>query len=584
MTAISEPAADARNDLWSDMQPLLDQVVARLPEKYRAVIVLRELDGKTGKVAAREAGCPEGTVASRLTRARTLLAKRLARHGLAVSGGTIALLSQRAASASVPGSVLSATLKILTLASTGHAMTGSEMSANAVALTERMLRAMSLQTVKAVSVIALSLFAVGVVVLGAGLHRHQATAQQAPDRPLEEAAKNAPAIEQDAEQHPVDHYGDPLPPGAVARLGTLRFRTDGEAWTLAFGRGGKLLVTTPRAGILVWDATTGKQKYRLPIHVQRLRPGGPALAVSPDGTTLAVVELSRSEGGSKIGLWDLQSGKPIRSLALPKAANALTEEFGSSICFTMDGKRLVITRDGRLSVLDLDKGDVKTTFGDPRAAIYSLACSPDGKTLAVGTHEPGLQLWDIDTGIMLRGINDAKDGQRSAVGAVAFSRDGKMVASGTWDRITVFDALTGTKLGRLEAEMQSINGLAFTPEDSDQFGVREAAAQELERLGLQVESSIKKALEGKPTLETRRRLDQVRLSIHGVPDHLLCELFGRRWCLNRSARLGQSTFLGHLRKEHQQPRKRAKLGNRWCDCQRTHWRLQDAMNSRLSCE
>jgi hypothetical protein len=53
--------------------------------------------------------------------------------------------------------------------------------------------------------------------------------------------------------------------------------------------------------------------------------------------------------------------------------------------------------------------------------------------------------------------------------------------------------------------------------DSDQFSVREAAAQDLERLGLQVESSIKKALDGKPTLETRRRLDQVRLAIHGVP-------------------------------------------------------------------
>src|SRR5947209_6715102 len=79
-----EPALMERA-LWNDLQPVLDQELSRLPEKYRTVIVLCDLEGQTRKGAARQLGLPEGTLAGRLTRGRALLAKRLARCGLAVS-------------------------------------------------------------------------------------------------------------------------------------------------------------------------------------------------------------------------------------------------------------------------------------------------------------------------------------------------------------------------------------------------------------------------------------------------------------------------------------------------------------------
>src|SRR5262249_12023491 len=114
VTAMPEAAAQ-QQEHGDDLEPLLDQELSRLPDTYREVMVLCDREGKTRKEAARHFRVPEGTVASRLATARSLLAKRLTGRGQALSGGALAaLLSQQAVSASVPVSVTSTTIQAAT--------------------------------------------------------------------------------------------------------------------------------------------------------------------------------------------------------------------------------------------------------------------------------------------------------------------------------------------------------------------------------------------------------------------------------------------------------------------------------------
>jgi hypothetical protein len=72
--------AGAEQQLSDDLLPLLDRELGLLPDKYRSAIVLCDLQGKSYKEASQQLGCPDGTLAARLTRGRAMLAKRLSRH------------------------------------------------------------------------------------------------------------------------------------------------------------------------------------------------------------------------------------------------------------------------------------------------------------------------------------------------------------------------------------------------------------------------------------------------------------------------------------------------------------------------
>jgi RNA polymerase sigma factor (sigma-70 family) len=185
---IPEPAV-TQPDLWSDLRPVLDQELSRLPEKYRTVIVLCELEGKTGSQAAQQLGVPEGTLASRLSRARTMLANRLTRRGVALSGGSLAaVLAQEAASACVPPSVLSSTVKATTLVAAGQAVTAGLCSAEVAALTQGVLKAMFLTKLKLATAVVLALTAT--ITIAGLIYQAHASTEGSPAPQAEAAAQD----------------------------------------------------------------------------------------------------------------------------------------------------------------------------------------------------------------------------------------------------------------------------------------------------------------------------------------------------------------------------------------------------------
>jgi RNA polymerase sigma factor (sigma-70 family) len=144
-----------------DWRPLLDQELSRLPEKYRAPVVLCDLQGQSRREVARQLRLPDGTLSRRLAAGRRLLAERLSHRGVTLSGGALAAaLSGSAASAQVAAPLVVATAKAAVFVAAGHL---AAVATPVAVLTKGVLRAMFLTKLKIVVGAVLV-----VVALGAG--------------------------------------------------------------------------------------------------------------------------------------------------------------------------------------------------------------------------------------------------------------------------------------------------------------------------------------------------------------------------------------------------------------------------------
>jgi RNA polymerase sigma factor (sigma-70 family) len=203
-------------DTGGELREVLDHELAKLPEIYRAAVVLCELEGKSHREAARQLGCPEGTVTGRLARARKLLARRLAGHGIPLAvGGLGTVLARPAFTAPVPRALAGSTLKAAVATAAGHAAAVGVVSVSVISLTEGVLKAMFLSKLKAMfpAVLAAAVLVGGLTVAA---FRNEA-AGQPPSPPV----NPPPPLPNQPQQGPVELLGG----GGTAQLGKLQLPT-----------------------------------------------------------------------------------------------------------------------------------------------------------------------------------------------------------------------------------------------------------------------------------------------------------------------------------------------------------------------
>ena len=171
------PAEPPDQTLANELRAVLDEELARLPERHRAAILLCELEGLSRREAAARLGISEGTLSSRLARAKSRLRDRLTRRGFALSAAALAaVLSQDAHAVILPPLLVDSTIRVATLVAAGSSLAGV-VSTSVVTLTEGVLKAMLLAKLK---------FAVlGVVTMAVVSTSFGVLAQDGPDRPAD---------------------------------------------------------------------------------------------------------------------------------------------------------------------------------------------------------------------------------------------------------------------------------------------------------------------------------------------------------------------------------------------------------------
>jgi RNA polymerase sigma factor (sigma-70 family) len=513
------PGAEALHEL----QTLLHEEINRLPAKYRVPLVLCGLEGKSKSDAAKELSWKEGTVSGRLARARKMLEARLARWGVMLSAAWAATtLNAEVGAALIPSALVWATTDAALHLAAGKPLTAQIVSSRVAALMKGALKAMSLTKLKLALTFVLGLGLLGV---GAGMAAYEAfTNEPTPDSREFQASDDKRAPE--ASQPRLDLFGDPLPAGAVARLGTLRFRQN-DIEIMALSTDGRVLITKSCEGgsICAWEADSGKILWKTqPGPRWGVNRGNGLLTASfsPDGRLLAEVFDCRPANGMAecIFLCDAKDGKVLHRFPPDGGFEAVWEavfspdtkviaaniegtvylwstETGRQIAkcvgaaapratirFSADGKTLISALRGKVSHWDVAKR-ANTSVVEPKVkdAFWCQAISDDGRLLAVAAGLTGeipklgppptstLQLFDTATGKECCQFQ----GETIGIQALILSRDGRTLIGVSPQKdhrlstISVWDTRSGRRKHRFPLRVSSDYHLGVTPDGRKLF-------------------------------------------------------------------------------------------------------------------
>jgi RNA polymerase sigma factor (sigma-70 family) len=356
---------------------VLDEELHGLPETYRGPLILCCLEGLSQEEAARRLGCSPGSVKGRLERGRARLRLRLEQRGLLLPAVFAGPLLAAGATAAVPPALVRGAVHA--------AVTGAGASPAAAALTHGAMRLLLLNKLKVAGAALLLAVASGVG-LGMAALRPPAAQDAGSRAPNTSPAAAAPAAK------PVDLHGDPLPEGAVMRLGTVRRRAVGAQ--LAVSADGTSIIGV-RGGkyVSVWDAASGE------LRQTRELPGESCddTVLSRDGQRLL-----RSTGAERLEVWDVRTGQQVRALSFKGVQRIFP------FAFSVDGKYVAAVghKDDDRLIRAWDLATGQTIFSKDvhsntllRSDVL-VAFMPDGKHLLASFNwtKDGTYCWDLATG------------------------------------------------------------------------------------------------------------------------------------------------------------------------------------------
>ena len=247
-----------------------------------------------------------------------------------------------------------------------------------------------------------------------------------------------------------DCYGDPLPAGASARLGTIRWRLAGSITSVVFPPGGKTVVAAGDGSVRQWELATGRELHRLVCRAS----GVSSVELAPDGKTLIVTASDWLGKDSVTRRYDLETWKELPDPPPPKEAHP-------GVYFTTsDGKTLVVGDEkGMISLRDVKTGRERCRLEDP--ILQGLFFSPDCKNIA-SIDGVEIQLWDAETGRKLHRLKGHQQiismgslGSNNQIESLLFTPDGKKVISAAADgSVIVWDVAAGKKLHRLDKKVR----------------------------------------------------------------------------------------------------------------------------------
>jgi WD40 repeat protein len=237
-----------------------------------------------------------------------------------------------------------------------------------------------------------------------------------------------------------DLAGDPLPAGAITRIGTTRFRSTPYLGDIFFTPDGLILVGKGGSdGLLFWEAVTGKTLFEL------RDPDLTNFAIdhSPDGTLLALFGSDRRgmpAPDTTLRLYDVATRKPIWTKIISDERH-----FNHAVRFTPDGKRL-ITGSNDLRVWDVKSG-AELARERIRSGNGRIVLSPDGKMVA-GADQRRVWVWNWEDAAAARQMDTTRE---LSVSSLAFSADGKVFYTSDISSIVrAYDVATGKYMGRAD--------------------------------------------------------------------------------------------------------------------------------------